>query len=161
MLAALREAQQEAQTEKVAADIALIEATARSSQANEAATRLDSAVAALTGEIPVRPPSQPLIIEDTRTGESITGTPVPGDVITGQDARRDMTPEEFDADRVQRQRKARRKAKLEAEANNPYSHLKCSGCGTLGTLNDTVMQAPSGATVRMMVCSGCNNQIMS
>lgn len=161
MLEQMKEAQEKAQTELASADIALMEATARQQSASEAATRLDSAVAALCGEKPPAKPSAPLIIEDTHTGERHTVESVPGTIITDKDARREMSYEEFEADRVARQRAAKRAAKKEAIANNPLGHLKCNGCGQVGTLQDSMVQAPSGATVRMMVCTSCNNQIMT
>jgi formate dehydrogenase maturation protein FdhE len=36
--------------------------------------------------------------------------------------------------------------------------LKCAGCGSRGTLQEQVIQAPSGAYVRMLVCGSCRNQ---
>ena len=144
----MKTALQEAQTEKQVADIALMEATARAEVASDAATRLESAVAALEG---TKVPSPP-----TAACESKADI-----IIDSNDERRNLSYEEFEADRKVRQRQAKRDAKKAAEANNPYAHLKCNGCGRTGSLQDTVMRAPSGATVRMMVCSGCNNQIMS
>ena len=44
------------------------------------------------------------------------------------------------------------------EDNNPLAHLKCKGCGKVGSLSEQYMTAPSGALVRMLVCGSCKNQ---
>ncbi len=147
-----------AQNELTGAEIALIEATARAEAAREAQARLKSAVAALSGEPP--PAAAPVAVEtvigvataeDTLIGAE--DTPIPSD----RTAAADMTPEEFDAERKRKQRLRKR----EEMANNPFAHIKCSGCGQMGTMADVIMQAPSGAPVRMMVCGSCNNQVMN
>lgn len=151
MLDELKKGLQEAQAELAMADIALLEATARAASAKEAAARLEGAVAALTVE---KPPAEPA-----------AHLPVPeeGEIIQPSDreAAKQMSQEEFDAERRRKQNQRRRIAEKEAMENNPYAHIKCSGCGRLGTLQDQVVQAPSGATVKMMVCHRCNNQIMT
>lgn len=140
-----------AQSELASAEIGLMEATARAERAREAAERLVSAVAALSGERPpavhaVSGDAVPLETEAVIVTEAQPGTPI-----------QEMTAEEFNAQRLRRQREREK----EALANNPLAHLKCSGCGRHGTLQDSMITAPSGAIVRMMVCSGCGNQVMS
>ena len=127
-----------AQSELAAAEIALIEASAKAETARESAARLESAVAALSGEPP--PAAGKYESEVLRSrGDS------------------ELSPEEFNKQRKQRQR-ARQK---ELDAQNPLAHVKCSGCGRKGKMQDTIIQAPSGASVRMMVCGSCGNQTMS
>jgi hypothetical protein len=146
----LREALEEAQTELGTAEIALCEANARAEQARVEHARLEAAVAALSGEpppaaasAPAEAPIEVTEAENTPSGED--NAPI-----------HEMSPEEFDAHRKKRQRQKER----EAQANNPYAHVKCSGCGQLGTMADTILTAPSGAPVRMMTCGSCGNQIM-
>ena len=141
MIEQMQEASESAQTELALADIALMEATARQQAAYEAASRLEAAVAALSGEKPraVEPPAQQ----------------------APKGAIHDLSSEEFDAERLRKQKEREKARRKEEEENNPYFHVKCSGCGRTGTMQDTIQQAPSGATVRMMVCYKCNNQVMS
>lgn len=42
--------------------------------------------------------------------------------------------------------------------NNPLAHLKCAGCGKSGSMSEQIIQAPSGAYVRMLICGECRNQ---
>lgn len=150
-LSVLRDSLDSAQTELAQAELALCEATARAEAAREGTARLEAAVAALSGEPP------PAVTEDTQIGNKDTqDTPIPA---TNPDRQviQDLSPEEFDAQRKKRQRERQK----EEQANNPYAHIKCSGCGSLGTLNETVIQAPSGAPVRMMICGSCGNQLIS
>ena len=135
---ALDKALDEAQSELASAEIGLAEATARADTARGAQQRLVSAVAALNGESasPTPPTKQPVAEERSETAG--------------------MTPEQFDAHRKKRQRQK----KKELDAQNPYAQVKCSGCGSKGTLVDTVIQAPSGTPLRMLVCGSCGNQIM-
>jgi hypothetical protein len=65
-----------------------------------------------------------------------------------------MSQEEFDAARKRRQREREK----EIQANNPLAHIRCAGCGTVGSTVEQMLQAPSGVPVRMMVCTQCNNQ---
>ena len=139
--AALDKSLHEAQNELAGAEIALLEATARAKEAREASLRLKAAVAALSGESP--PATEPTATKRLPREE--------------ERGLQDLSPEEFDAQRKKNQRRREK----EVQDNNPLAHLKCAGCGTLGTLVDTVTQAPSGAPVRMMVCSKCNNQVMT
>ena len=139
--AALDKSLQEAQNELAGAEIALLEATARAEEARDASLRLKAAVAALSGESP--PATEPTATKRLPREE--------------ERGLQDLSPEEFDAQRKKNQRRREK----EVQDNNPLAHLKCAGCGTLGTLVDTVTQAPSGAPVRMMVCSKCNNQVMT
>ncbi len=150
----LADSLEKAQAELSFAEIGLVEATARAATAREAAERLVSAVAALSGERP------PAVVEIAQIGNEIA------DSMAAQASRgvgraetpiQDMTPEEFDAQRQRRQREREK----EAIASNPLAHLRCSGCGGMGTLQDSMITAPSGAIVRMMVCTGCGNQVMS
>jgi len=145
MLTQLTEARDKAQNELAQAEIALIEATAVAEGLREEAFKLEAAVAALTG---AKPPAEPqTAVQDTQIAPADTPK---GDI-------HEMTPEQFDAERKRKQR-AKEKA---AQANNPLAHVKCGGCGTAGTLVDQMVQAPSGATIRMMTCTKCNNQIMT
>jgi len=153
MLAQMEAALETAQTELAVADIALMEATARQQVAQEAASRLQSAVAALGGKAPAEP-AVPTIPEATALSANQVLENAHGDI-------HELTPEEFDAERKRKQRVRDKERRQEEMANNPLAHVKCSGCGRQGTMQDTVMQAPSGATVRMMVCYKCNNQVMS
>ena len=138
ILVSTKEALELAQVELADAEIASIEASARAEEARQSASRLESAVAALSGE----PPPASASRQVQPAGES----PAPK-----------LSPEEFDKQRKQRQR-AREK---ELEAQNPLAHIKCSGCGRKGKLVDSIISAPSGAQVRMMICGGCGNQTMS
>ncbi len=141
-----------AQTELAGAEIALLEATARAGDARKEASRLEAAVAALRGESPPATPSNvPL------HGADSDSKPDNGGSTPSRAANQELTAEEFDKDRKRRQRKREK----EIQENNPLAHVKCAGCGELGSMVDTIQQAPSGATVRMMVCSCCNNQIMT
>jgi hypothetical protein len=144
---ALDNALDAAQTELAAAEISLVEATARAEAAREAAARLKAAVAALSGEAPPAPEPLP---------KPLTELPPNDPPYEERAAAAAMTPEEFDADRKKRQR-ARQK---ELDAQNPYANVKCSGCGVIGKMVDQIIQAPSGVPVRMLVCNGCGNQIM-
>ena len=129
----------EALAELALAKIQFIEATARTKSAQEVASRLQLAVAALKGEVPSE-----IIIE-----------PVPGKVTTPDRAdTAAMSPEEFEAER---KRKLRRREKEEIE-NNPLGHLKCPGCGVAGKMTDQLMTTKGGGTVRMLACGQCGNQ---
>lgn len=159
-LRVLQDAQAAAQEELTGAEIGLVEATARAEKARQEHSRLEAAVAALSGEPPPAAAPEPMRCssEEGRSvhtredavAESAAATNTP----SGREDTSQMTKEEFDAYRKQRQRQ---KAKEEA-ANNPYAHIKCSGCGEMGTSNMVVAQAPSGAPIRMMVCGSCGNQ---
>jgi chromosome segregation ATPase len=46
----------------------------------------------------------------------------------------------------------------ELEEQNPLAHVKCSGCGTKGSLAESYIQSPAGTPVRTLVCGKCNNQ---
>lgn len=46
------------------------------------------------------------------------------------------------------------------KSNNPLADVKCQGCGSIGTMVEDLVAAPSGATVRMLVCNKCNNQVL-
>ena len=127
-----------AQSELAEAEIALIEASAKAEVARESAARLESAVAALSGEPPPAAATYEAAVAKGR------GEP-------------ELSPEEFDKQRKKRQR-ARQK---ELDAQNPLAHIKCSGCGRKGKMTDSIIQAPSGAQVRMMICGSCGNQTMS
>lgn len=158
-LKVLRQALDEAQNELESAELALLEAKARADGARDEQRRLAAAVAALSGE-----PPPAAIEEDMRV---TTGVPVahnhevegaePSPATTsGREDTANMTPEEFDA---YRKRKQRQRQKEEQE-NNPFAHIKCSGCGDEGTMNLVIKQAPSGMPVRMMTCSSCGNMTM-
>jgi hypothetical protein len=148
---ALDNALDAAQTELAAAEISLVEATARAEAAREAAARLKAAVAALSGEAPPAPDNR---VKEQPASETVYPVDTPSG--TPRTDIHDMSPEEFDADRKKRQR-ARQK---ELDAQNPYANVKCSGCGVIGKMVDQIIQAPSGVPVRMLVCNGCGNQIM-
>jgi hypothetical protein len=147
-LETLEQSLDSAQNELAAAEIALAEANARAETARESAFRLEAAVAAMNGE---SPPSA------ASNGGISAGKPAPTDEAAGSASNLDeMTPEEFDAHRRKRQRE-REKEEL---ANNPLAHVKCAGCGTNGSMNEQYITAPSGAPVRMLVCSNCGNQVL-
>lgn len=190
MLDQLKDALDKAQTESASAEIVLLEATHHAAELRDDVQKLDAAVAALSGEIiiervpgtlvgdimtgpggaPLLPPADPPTLVDaseervapprvitTPGGEpyddgrgSISGDPS----VRADNA--EMTQEQF----ANEQRRKRRESKKLEDANNPYANIACPGCGKLGSLFDSVIQAPSGAVVRMMVCGKCNNQIM-
>ncbi len=153
MLEALTEARNRAQTELASAEIVLLEASAAAGTLREEVDRLKAAVAALSGEAPAEPP---VLLYDLTAPEK-------GLMSSEEFDRRstaELSPEEFDKQRIARQKAAKKARLAEEEANNPLFHLKCSGCGRSGKIFETMMQAPSGATIRMMVCAGCNNQMM-
>ena len=158
--AALDKSLHEAQNELAGAEIALLEATARAEEARDASLRLKAAVAALSGEPPPAadaPRGESENVIDFLDRTSGDGSSSADRSDKERAAAADMTPEEFDAQRKKRQR-AREK---ELKDNNPLAHIKCAGCGVVGDMVDTITQAPSGATIRMMVCSSCNNQVMT
>ncbi len=151
MLRQLTEARDKAQAEFATAQVSLLEARARATEAESVALKLEAAVAALKGETPV----EPLTAVNVVTGVIHTA---PDSPPTAERAvAREISPEEFDKQRKQRQKKRQ----AEIDAANPLAHVRCGGCGVTGKMNDTIMQAASGATIRMMVCSGCNNQVMT
>lgn len=126
MLTALTKARDAAQSASAEADIALIEATASADALREEARKLSAAVAALSGE--------------------------PSALIEPQGTKKPSTsPEEFD-----KVRKARQKAKeAEENANNPYSNLKCTGCGRKGRISEVFTENGT----RMLECR-CGNQML-
>lgn len=54
----------------------------------------------------------------------------------------------------------RRTPKPKESDNNPLAQAKCVGCGSKGTMSETLITAPSGVPVRMLVCSQCGNQVL-
>ena len=148
MLDQLTEARDKAQNELAQAEIALMQSTAAAEVLREEVRRLSAAVAALSGE---KAPADP----SGRTDDDVIPEEAPqGDI-------HEMTPEEFDAERKRKQRQRQKELDAENLANNPYALVPCGGCGTKGSLRDSFITAPSGAQVRMLVCSKCNNQIMT
>ncbi len=140
-------ARDEAQAELIKAEVALIDATTRSVAAREGADRLEAAVAALSGESTAA--TVPKLPEFTETVNN------EGTTTVERQAQADLSPEEFDKQRKRRQRKKEK----EEIANNPLAHLKCAGCGQLGTLQEVMLEAPSGIPIRCMTCSKCGNQV--
>jgi hypothetical protein len=137
-----------AQDELTQAELSLCEAKARAESARDSAGKLEAAVAALKGEAP----------SALNTPQAITSEQTPQtQVDPGRASQADLSPEEFDKQRRQRQNARER----EEQANNPLAHVKCSGCGTLGSMQEQMVQTPSGMPLRMLVCTKCNNQIMS
>ena len=59
------------------------------------------------------------------------------------------------SDEVDRRRKIRQKEK---EASSPFANLKCSGCGSVGSMSEMYKQT-SGSPIRMLVCT-CGNQMI-
>ena len=57
------------------------------------------------------------------------------------------------------ERKVQERQKAEIAAN-PLANLRCNGCGQSGHIRETYLTAPSGASVHMLICGACNNQIM-
>ena len=157
MLSQLTEARDKVQTELAGAEIVLLEATANAGALREEARRLEAAVAVLSGEPPAAAPISVVAqeVEQLSDTQQVDGSP------PSRTTMQELSPEEFDAERKRTQRQRDKERKAEELANNPLAHIKCSGCGRTGTMQDTVMQAPSGATVRMMVCYKCNNQVMT
>lgn len=156
MLEALTEALDTAQDELAQAEIALLQSTAVAETLRDEVAKLGAAVAALSGEKPpADPPKDSAVAQEV---ERLSDTQeVGGSNPSGATKSiHEMTPEEFDKER---RRKQRQKQK-EAEANNPYAQLPCGGCGTKGSMQDSFVTAPSGASIRMLVCSKCNNQVM-
>lgn len=143
MLAQLTQARDKAQAELAEAEIALMEATAAADALREEERKLSAAVAALSGE----PPPAAL--------EAATPPATPAESAPAGDIH-EMSPEEFEA---QRKRKQRQREK-ELQAQSPYAEVPCGGCGTKGSLQDSFVTAPSGAQLRMLVCTKCNNQMM-
>jgi len=159
-----------AQTELAGAEIGLAEAVARAEAARDAQSRLKLAVAALSGEIPeqiIIKPVPGVIVGEPPPAAAPRGTDE--DVIsyldrTGEDSlhgsnkahNATLSPEEFDAERKRRQRKREK----EIQAQNPYGTIKCTGCGVVGKLQETLFTAPSGTPVKMLICGGCGNQAM-
>ncbi len=129
---------QGAQAGLVQADVAAIEATARLATCREAVDKLGAAVAAMRGETPVEPSAPETIIPQSEE----------------RAVRAAMSEQEFNADRKRRQ-KARQK---ELDAQNPLALYKCGGCGVVGSSTEQLIEAPSGAPVRLIGCSACGNQ---
>ncbi len=148
-----------AQSELVAAEIALVEATAGAQEARASASRLEAAVAALDG-VPLLAEAQKDVKTDGKAPYKPDMSPRGEEesIITYLDRTSSVDPnetsEEFDKRRKKRQ-KAREKERI---AENPLGHLKCSGCGTLGSLYQSVVTAPSGAPINMIICEKCGNQ---
>ncbi len=139
-----------AQTELAAAEIGLAEATARAVSAREGQARLKAAVAALSGEPPPAAPAASTQGDDAAFQAEGDGSSPSRSSIQA------LTPEEFDAQRKRKQRKREK----ELIAQYPYGTIKCTGCGVVGKLNETLIQAPSGVPVKMLICAGCGNQTM-
>ena len=136
---------QDAQDELADAEMAFMEATARVEKSREGTERLVSDVAGLKGVNPVGMVTVP--VEEYIATENPATSPE-------RAAAAKQTPEEFDAAR-RRKKRAREK---EEQANNPLAHIKCSGCGKVGSTVETIIEAPSGAPTRMMICNKCGNQ---
>ena len=133
MLTQLTKARDAAQSASAEADIALIEATASADALREEARKLNAAVAALSGEPSAQ--IEPQAPKEAREGRL--------------DA--DLSPEEFEKARLKRQ-----KAKeAEENANNPYSNLKCTGCGRKGRISEVFTENGT----RMLECR-CGNQML-
>lgn len=168
-LKTLQEASEKSQAELVEAEIALAEASARAVGAREAYSRLETAVAVLSGEPPpaatqngaartqIGNEAKQETRETVQQNNLVDAQAETSDQTPERQAMADLSPEEFEA---QRKRKARQRQK-EEDANNPMAHVKCSGCGVAGKLSQQIIQAPSGAPVSMLICGGCNNQIMT
>lgn len=150
----LKEKHRESQNELAAAELALIEAQVRAENARTNSARYEAAVAALSGEPPPAAVSTP--VETPKEVIEAENTPNGAEDTPSRDDMAELSPEEFDKARKRRQRQRQK----EEMANNPYAHVKCSGCGSLGTMRDSIVTAPSGAPLRMMVCGGCGNQII-
>jgi hypothetical protein len=123
-----------AQDELVAAQVAALEAVARREDAEKDVRKLEAAVAALRGEPP--PASQPKSAVQEEIEKAV------------------LTPEEWE----KQQNAKRRKREKELQEQNPLAHVKCSGCGALGTLTESYIQSPAGTPLRSLVCGKCNNQ---
>ena len=148
MLAQLTEARDSAQNELATAEIALLQATAAANALREDVRKLTTAVAVMSGEaVPT---------EGSAESTEVAAPQTPGEPSAPSGDIHEMTPEEFDAQRKKKQRKRDK----ELQADSPYAEVPCSGCGTKGSLYDTVIQAPSGAPIAMLICSKCNNQLM-
>ena len=161
---------QRAQVELVQADVAAIEVTTRLEAARSAVDKLTAAVLAMKGPTPDVPsevaamtgetlaePTAPLPnnvgvddSSDSRVADD-SATPAPNH---DRSATADMTEEEFDAYRQKRQRRRQK----ELDADNPLAQYKCGGCGMQGTSSYQIITAPSGAPVRLILCSACGNQ---
>lgn len=144
MLDQLTEARDRAQNELAEAEIALLQSTAATEVLRDEVSRLNAAVAALSGEKPPAEPSAHVV------------EPVSAPTESANPDIHEMTPEEFDKER----RRKQRQKEAEERAANPYGEVPCGGCGTKGTLQDSFITAPSGVQLRMLVCTKCNNQIM-
>lgn len=134
MLDELIKALDAAQAELAQAEISLLKSTTAAEEARIGASRLEAAVAALRGESPAA---------TTKSPEDFHAPTL------------DMTPEEFEAHR----RRRARAREQENQANNPYASLKCTGCGSVGSMSPTIITAPSGMPVHMLTCR-CGNQMM-
>jgi len=143
MLDQLTEARDVAQDKLAQAEIALLQAIAVAEVLREDVRKLSAAVAALKGEA-VQPTDSAEPLEVATSGEP-----------PAQKNIHEMSPEEFDKERLRKQR-AKEKEQM---ADNPYANVSCGGCGALGSLFDT-MHNTAGGPIRMTVCGKCNNQMM-
>ena len=157
----LDEPLESAQAELARAELALLEATARAATARDAASRLEAAVAALNGEIPVGPSAtQQISVLDADNGNvaEVIDQNVHEALSAQQSVERAaaaaMSPEEFDK---QRKRKQRQREK-EQIANNPLGHLKCPGCGELGHMTEEIITTAKGGVIKALICGKCGNQ---
>jgi hypothetical protein len=143
-----------AQTELIESETALLEVSARAEKAREGLSRLKAAVAALKGE-KSPPPAAPVPEKGTdskKPEETEQKAPVP--VNEASEAEID----EWERERARKLR-AKEKAREEEErANNPLYDIACTGCGSTGVLQQTVIQAPSGMPLNCIVCTSCGNQ---
>ena len=128
MQAALRQALDTAQNELADAELQLLEARGRAEQARVTASRLAAAVAALEGKPAAEPPVE---------------------------QKRDSSEAER---RAHNSEGGVSKSSRATKQENPLAHVRCAGCGCTGTMSEQYVQAPSGTTVRMLVCNDCGNQ---
>ena len=141
---ALQKALDACQIELECAVKASLEASARAEKARDEHLRLKAAVAALSGE-PRAEPSAPV----RENAENDTqGTQ------NGAKDTQKLSPEEFDAQRLKKQRRKEKK-RLE---NDPLAHIKCAGCGVAGSTVEQYIRTPAGGTMKVLACTKCNNQ---
>jgi hypothetical protein len=145
VVAALESALEAAQNELELAEIGLLEATARAEAARIEQNRLQAAVAALRGEPPAAAP-----VEQNNKIEQKEAFVEDIDEWERQRAVK-MAAKEAEAKRAEKERLA----------NDPMAQIRCTGCGNKGTLVAQFLQSPGGMPVRMLVCTGCSNQIMA
>lgn len=122
---------QQLQDELNAAQTALAEAEISLLEANAAATSLREKAARLQAAVAALNGESPLRGEPAKVHVPEEGNP-------GKERDRRKQPQN----------------------DNPLAHIKCAGCGQKGVMDEQYIQAPSGAPVKVLICSSCGNQVL-